>query len=91
MAHSAFIARFSSLENFREVPKNEAVKYIGQLVDTWNGMIAAGDGPTGMGFALFTYYLAAYDSGLMRLTDKFDKEMSPLSRMGESLSHNNPS
>jgi len=86
MANSALVSRYSSLDSFSQLPKKEAVEFISQMGDAWMRIISEGDGPTGMGFALFTFYLGAYGiNGASRLTDKFEKELIPLSKMGDSL------
>ena len=86
MANSALVSQYSSLDSFSQLPAEEAAEFISKMGATWTRIINEGDGPTGMGFALFTFYLGAYGiNGASRLTDKFEKELIPLSKMGDSL------
>ena len=82
IVNTAFVARFGRLDTFRNLPKDEKLKYIASLTKAEE--LASKDHPeASVAFVLFKMWIAALTESDDELFSHFSKGIAVLSREGD--------
>lgn len=84
MANSIFHQNFSSVDNFKQLPKTAKIAYIEKLENMENRLLQENkDQVSAIGFGLFKMWVVAVTESDNDLMQKFNRELSFFSKKGE--------